>query len=164
MTTITVPAPTATAVPTRSQPVVRPVWRAGAVAGIAAAMATTLVAAAARAAGVSLKVAPQGGGAAQAIPSMGFATVTLAGAAVATVLAVVLARWARRPGPTFVAVTTVLTLASFAAPAMAGHATVATKLVLDLSHVVAAAIVIPVLAERLGRQPGRRRVPTGDAG
>ena len=48
-------------------------------------------------------------------------------------------------------VTTALTVVSFAGPITTGHATTATRLVLALTHVAAAAIVIPMLAARVAR-------------
>jgi hypothetical protein len=46
----------------------------------------------------------------------------------------------------------VLTVVSFAGPITTGYATTATRLVLELTHVVAAAIVIPALAWRLAQR------------
>jgi len=73
-----------------------------------------------------------------------------------SLLAVVLIRLARRPAPIFVAVTTVLTVLSFAWPITTGHATTATRLVLALTHVVAAVFVIPPLSRRLALGVVRR--------
>ena len=73
---------------------------------------------------------------------------TLLWTAVGVVLAVALARRAKRPARTFVISTAVLTMLSFAAP-VTTHFTIATNLVLDVTHVAAAAIVIPTLAQVL---------------
>jgi hypothetical protein len=121
-------------------------------AAIAAAVATTAVAVIAKAVGVPLMAAPQTADAAQAIPMTGFAMGTLLSTAIGTVLAVVLARRAGHPVRIFVAVTAVLTVVSFAGPITTGYATTATRLVLELTHVVAAAIVIPALAWRLAQR------------
>ena len=129
--------------PTARQPgTTRTLWKTGAFAGVAAAVATTAVAVAADAADVSLKV----GG--ESIPVIGFAQLTLIGALVGTILAVVLSHRARRPRRTFVITTVALTALSIVPDGFADAAT-ATKLVLVLTHVVAAAIVIPALASRL---------------
>ncbi len=86
----------------------------------------------------------------------GFATGTLMMVAVGIVIALLLAWKAKRPARTWVITTVVLTVISFAGPISTGHATTATRLVLSLTHVVAAAIVIPAIAHRLAQQPARR--------
>jgi hypothetical protein len=134
----------------------KPIWLVGVVAGVAAAVAAMLVAAVAKAADVPLRIAEKKGEAAEAIPLGGFATVTLGSTAVGIVLAIALARWAKRPARTFVVTTLVLTALSFASPFAFGHATTATRVVLEMTHIVAAAIVIPALAVRLAHQPSRR--------
>jgi peptidoglycan/LPS O-acetylase OafA/YrhL len=100
------------------------------------------VAAVARAADVPLAV----GG--KAIPVAGFAQLTLVGALVGILLAVALSRWASRPRRTFVVTTVALTALSVI-PDLSANATNGTRLVLALTHVVAAAIVIPALASKL---------------
>jgi hypothetical protein len=120
-----------------------PVLRAGVASGAVAAVATVVVAAVAKAAGVSLEV----GG--EAIPLLGFAQLTLVGALLGVAIARLSGR-ARHPRQAFVVVTTVLTALSLV-PDVTADATTATKLVLMLTHVVAAAIVVPVLARRVAR-------------
>jgi hypothetical protein len=128
-------ATTLTATPsTTTRPTV---WRAGLVAGIAAAAATTVVALAAKA--IDVPVAIDG----EAIPVLGFAQLTL----FFTGVGVLLARFIGRR-PAFRTTTLVLTAASLV-PDVLVSASVATKLTLMTSHLVAAAIVIPVLARRL---------------
>jgi len=117
-------------------------WLTGATAGVTASVATWATAAIADAAGVSLTV----GG--QSIPLIGFAQITLVASLIGTVLAVVLSRRATRPRRTFVVTTVALTLASIIPDALADAQT-STRLVLALTHGVAAAIVIPALAGRL---------------
>jgi len=114
----------------------------GVVATALASVATPVVAAAGAAAGISLNV----GGA--PIPVPGFATLTAVFSLVGVVLAVVLSRFARRPRRTFVRTTVVLTVLSFV-PDVIAPAAPATKALLMLTHVVAAAIVIPAIARRL---------------
>lgn len=136
---------TATAVapaPTTTEPRTTPMWRTGARAGVLAAVATTGVAAVALAAGVSLEVDGE------QIPLAGFAQLTLACTVVGVLLAKAMSRWAARPQRTFTATTVALTGVSFV-PDLVIAASPATKLVLVATHVVAAAIVIPVLAGRL---------------
>lgn len=126
-----------------------PVWRVGVLAGVAAAIVTELFALGARAIKVPMEAGAPGADAAAPIPIGGFAVGTLMWSIVGIVLAVVLARRAKRPARTFVVTTVVLTVLSLAGPALAVDTTTATKVVLALSHLVAAAVVIPTLALRL---------------
>lgn len=128
-----------TAAPTAAR---RPrLWTAGLASGAVAAAATSVVAVAAQAAGVPLTISGE------AIPTAGYAQLTLVGAA----LGIVLARLARRfahPRTLFVRTTVALTALSVVPDALV-DATVASRLVLAATHVVAAAIIVPVLARRL---------------
>jgi hypothetical protein len=67
---------------------------------------------------------------------------------VGLVLAVVLSRKARNPQRTFIRTTVVLTVLSLVPDAIA-DAGPGTKALLMVSHLVAAAIVIPAIARRL---------------
>ena len=125
------------------------VMRAGVVAGVAAAVATTAVAAITHAAGVSLETAPG-----EHIPVLGFGQLTLFFTAIGVVLAAVLRRRARTPQATFVKVTVVLTALSLV-PDLMLSADSATKAALMATHLIAAAIVIPALASRLPERSAR---------
>ena len=118
------------------------VWRTGVAAGAAASVATFATAAVAQGLDVSLKVSDK------AIPLVGFAQLTFVFSLIGTILAVVLSRRANRPRHTFVATTIALTALSMV-PDLLADAQTATRLTLALTHVVAAAIVIPALASRL---------------
>ena len=85
----------------------------------------------------------------KAIPLLGFAQLTFVAAIIGTILAVVLSRRASRPRRTFVVTTVALTLRRRSSPTCSPTRTTATRLALALTHVVAAAIVIPALASRL---------------
>ena len=149
MTTIaTTPAPT---VSRHTFLTSAPVWRVGAAASVLAAVATEIYARLADAAGVSLLVGGFGADHAEPIPVGGFATATLMWAAIGTILAVVLARRAARPARTWVRTTVVLTVASFAPSVLTGSTAASTKVLLCTAHVLAAAIVIPMVALRLSR-------------
>ena len=140
ITTNTIPASTSTdavATPTRPR-----LWRAGAVAGAAAAVATTAVVVAARAADIPVAVAGE------EIPLAGFAQMTVLATLIGVVLGRVLSRRANRPRHTFTITTIALTLASLV-PDVLIDATAGSKAVLMLTHLVAAAIVIPALATRV---------------
>jgi hypothetical protein len=122
---------------------IRPLWKAGAGAGLVAAGATVAVAAAAHGLGVKLETAPG-----QAIPILGFGQLTLFFTAVGVLLARGIGRRAGRPRATLVRTTVALTALSLV-PDVLISAGVATKATFMLTHLVAAAIVIPVLASRL---------------
>jgi hypothetical protein len=136
--TITAPA-TSTSTGTRTN---RKLWRTGATVGLVAAAVTAAYAGIVSAAGVSLAV----GG--EDIPVLGFAQMTFLFTLVGTAIAVVLARRARHAQQTFVRTTVALTLLSFV-PDVFADAPVGTRIALAVSHVIAAAIVIPVLASHL---------------
>ena len=140
--TATVMNPTVSEPRTTTESRTTPLWRTGARAGVIAALATTVVAAAALAADVPLAIDGE------QIPLAGFVQMTLLGAAIGVVLAKALARWVAKPQRTFTVATVALTVLSVV-PDLALSATAATKLVLIATHVVAAAFVIPALAARL---------------
>ncbi|MGC4768217.1 DUF6069 family protein [Micromonospora sp. DT44] len=116
--------------------------RTGVVATVAASAATMIVAAVGHAAGVGLDVsgAP--------IPVAGFGVLTAVFSLIGVVLAALLSRFARRPRRAFVRTTVALTVLSVV-PDVIADADTATKALLMLTHLVAAAIVIPALARRL---------------
>ena len=116
--------------------------RTGIAAGVVAAAATCLVAAAAHAAGADLMISGE------RIPLSGFATLTLAGALIGIALAAACLRWADRPRSTFVRTTITLTVLSIV-PDMLADATASTRIALAATHFVAAAIIVPALATRL---------------
>jgi hypothetical protein len=120
----------------------KPLITGGLTAAAVAAAATATVAAAGESAGISLVV----GG--TPIPVSGFAVLTVICSVVGLVLALVLARSARRPRTAFVRTTIVLTALSLV-PDVLADSSAATKMLLMLTHVVAAAIVIPAIARRL---------------
>jgi predicted MFS family arabinose efflux permease len=121
---------------------------------MAGAVATTVIAAIAKAADVPLAVASSSSDAPEVIPTSGVTTLVLGIGVVGVIMALAFNRWAKRPARTFVAVTAVLTVVSFITPTsvFAHNATTATRLVLELMHVVAAAIIIPPIAYRLARR------------
>jgi hypothetical protein len=114
----------------------------GVLAAAIACGATMAVAAVGSAAGVSLDMAGE------PVPVAGFATLTAFFSMVGLVIAVVMARKARRPRLTFVRTTVVLTALSLVPDLLADSAP-GTKALLMLTHLVAAAIVVPAIARRL---------------
>ena len=119
----------------------RPLWRSALVSGAVAAAATTAIAAVADAGGVSFDVDGE------AIPLLGFAQMTLIGAVLGLVIAA-LSRRAPRPRAMFVRITVALTALSVI-PDLTMSFDAASRIALVLTHLTAAAIVVPVLARRL---------------
>ncbi len=137
MTTTTFPASITTTTADAAAPTTarRPrLWTAGLGSGVVAAAASTVTAVAAHAAGVPLTIAGE------AIPTLGYAQLTLVGA----VLGILLARLSRRfahPRSVFVRTTLALTALSVVPDALV-DATVPSRLVLATTHLVAAAIIV----------------------
>ena len=120
----------------------RSIRRTAAIAGVVAAVATTVIGAVAKAADVPLVI----GDLEIQVPM--FAVFTLAAAALGAVIATQLQRRNRQPRRAFV-ITTVALSALSVAPDLAAEATTATKLTLIGAHLVAAAVIVPALAARL---------------
>jgi hypothetical protein len=150
MDRFTVPAITVTA---------RPVWLTSALAFLAAAVTTELYGLVARAAGLSMVAGNPGGDVATPITVGMFAMATLLVGIVATVVAAVIARHASNPTSSYLRTAVMLAAVSCAAPLSAGDTALPTKLMLCGGHVIAAAIVIPIVARRIRRQsaPERQR-------
>jgi Family of unknown function (DUF6069) len=141
-TTATQTTTTGTTGTTGTAPGVGSMLLAGAAATVAAAVATSAVAAAGQAVGVSTAIAGA------PIPVSGFAVLTAIFSVLGLVIATALRRFARHPRTTWIRTTVVLTVLSFV-PDVIADAGIATKALLILTHVVAAAIVIPAVARRL---------------
>ena len=116
-------------------------WRTGMRAGACAAVATVAVAGIASAAGVSLDTAPG-----ETIPLFAFAQLTLVFTVVGILIARAIGRRAHDPRTTLLRVTVALTALSLV-PDVILDAGVATKATFILTHLVAAAIVIPALCK-----------------
>lgn len=127
----------------------RPVWLVGIVVSVVGALVTEVFALGARGIGVPMAAASPGAERAQEIPAFGFAFGVLFYAVVGIVLAVALARWAKRPARTFAVTTITLTALSLVPPILAPHTATSTQVVLCLSHLVAAAVIVPALTRRL---------------
>jgi hypothetical protein len=123
------------------------ILRTGAAASVLAAAATTAFSGASKAVGVTFELPPGK----EAIPASGFAVMTLICAAIGVVLAIALAHKANNPPRTFLITTVVLTILSLAGPfAVTAEAT--TRIALLVSHLVAAAVFIPMVTRRLAHQ------------
>jgi len=116
--------------------------RDGAVATVLAAVATAAVATAGQAVGIGGAISGN------AIPPSGFATLTVIFTVLGLVIALGLRRFARNPRTAWVRTTVALTALSLV-PDVLADADTATKALLMVTHLVAAAIVIPAVARRL---------------
>ena len=116
----------------------------GCLAVLVAMVATTLAAALARSAGVELEV-PDGG---ETIPLPGIAVVTGFFSLVGAVIAAALLRWSAHPAERFVQTALSLTLVSLVPPLVSGAAP-ATVIVLAALHLIAAAVMIPLVSPSL---------------
>jgi hypothetical protein len=135
---MTVTASTTATVPTGTTRVTRTLVRSTATSGVAAAAATTAVAAVAHAAGVSLEVDGE------MIPLLGFAQMTLLGAVIGGVLLAVLNRRSRAARQWFVRTAVALTVVS-CIPSVTWPDDAATVATLVVTHVLAAAMIVPAL-------------------
>lgn len=129
------------------------VWKHGLAATVVAAAVVTAIAAVASRAGVSF-LDPASN---LTIPLSGFAVLTTGFSLIGVALAAILARTAKRPRSTFVRTTVVLLVLSIvpdfvAIPKLSPDFDTATTWTLAALHLVAAAIVIPVLAGRLAEE------------
>ena len=144
-TTTSMPASTSggTAVRTR-----RPVSQVSIAAGAAALAVIEAYGAIAHAAGVPLRAAAFGAHTATQVNAGWLAFGVALGTFWGTVLAVVFTRRAARPARAFLATTLSLLTLSLTGP-LTAHATAATKITLACGHLIAAAIIIPVVTRRL---------------
>jgi hypothetical protein len=132
-----------------------PVSVAGAAAALAGAAVLYAYGTLAQALDVPMRAGEIGASHAQAITpasfAIGVAFCTVAG----TILAMVLARRAAHPARAFLRTSLVLVAISLVFPLAASHTATETRLTLALGHLIAAAIVIPIITRRLTHAPGR---------
>jgi len=132
----------------------RPLCLIGTIAGMVAAIANVGIAAVARGLDVSLKATVPGSHGAQSIPLSAFGTLTLVGALAGILLAAGSSRWAKHPRRRFVGLAVLGTVVSLVPDAIVAADT-STMLTLWLTHIAAAAIIVPSLAARLSDSTGR---------
>lgn len=126
-------------------------WRAGAGAGLAGAvllygygsLVTVLIG--------PMSAGDPGAASAQPVTAVNFAVGTLVCTLWGTVLARALGRFSARPARTFIRAAVLLLLLSLAMPLAASHTTTGTRVALAAAHLLAAAVVVPVLARALRR-------------
>lgn len=134
---------------TRTALMARSLWQVGLVAMIVAAVVAEVFGLLARAIDVPMEAPAMGGGEAEKIFVGGFVVATFFYGVIGILVAVGLARWASNPARAWLVVASVGTALSLLAPITAKDTETATKVVLALSHLLVAAIMIPLIAQRL---------------
>jgi hypothetical protein len=134
----------------------RSLWQVGLASALVAAVASVIVYAVARAAGVPMELTEvfEDEYARMPVQNMAFGAL-LEGGVAGTVLAAACRRWTRRPRSYFVALAMIGLIASFVLPVVSDAST-ATKVALSISHVVVAIIIVPALALTLAQGAPRR--------
>jgi hypothetical protein len=127
----------------------------GAAAAAAGAAVLYAYATLAQALDVPMRAGEIGASHAQAIAPASFAIGVVFCTVAGTILAMVLARRAAHPARAFLRTSLVLVAISLVFPLAASHTATETRLTLALGHLIAAAIVIPVITRRLTHAPGR---------
>jgi Family of unknown function (DUF6069) len=145
------------AVPATSRLARVPVPVAGGFAALAGAAVLYAYGTLAGALDVPLRAGEIGARHAQAITPASFAAGVVFCTVAGTILAMVLARYAAHPARAFLRTSLALVAISLVFPLAASHAAASTRLTLALGHLLAAAIVIPILAGRLAYAAGRPR-------
>ena len=130
----------------------RRMWAVGAVAGVVSSLVVIALVAIAEGVGVPMEVAENSTKQPEQIPLLGYGMVILGSTLVGLLLATAFGRWTGRPRLAFVITALVLTAVSFAFPATT-TATTATKVMLEITHVIPAALIIAAIAAHL---PSRR--------
>ncbi|RCG25418.1 hypothetical protein DQ384_31645 [Sphaerisporangium album] len=129
----------------------RALLRTNLVATVLAAAATETFAALVRASGVPLAVGNPGGSASDVVPvTLGACAIALAMVMVVGIgIAALINRRASRPARTYRIVTSVLVLLSLVPPLTAAETSTGTKVTLVAAHLIAAAIIVPLVSRRL---------------
>jgi hypothetical protein len=127
----------------------RPVWQVNYLAALVACVAVEAWGLAARAAGVPMRAASLGSHHATPITVGMFAMGTLVVTFWFTFAVVLIARFAGNPRRTYLRTALPLLVLSLGAPLSLADTAISTKLVLAAAHLIAAAIIIPVVARRL---------------
>jgi hypothetical protein len=135
----------------------RPLWQVGLAAAVLASAANVVLYLLARALGVPLELTEVFSDHFGRIPVQSFVLATLLdGGATGTMLALACRRWATHPRAYFAALAVTGAIASLGFP-ITSDATTATKIVLSISHGIAALVIVSALALRL---PTRRPIDT----
>ena len=137
--------------PSAPFPARRPVWQVSYLAGLAASVVVETWGLAARAVGVPMRAAGPGSHHATPVTVGMFAMGTMVVTFWFTFAVILMARFAKNPRRTYLRTALPLLALSLAAPLTAADTPVSTKLTLAAAHLIAGAIIIPVVARRLAR-------------
>ena len=129
----------------------RPVWQVSYLSGLAASATVEVWGLAARAIGVPMRAAGMGSPHATPITAGMFAMGTMVVTFWFTFAVILMARLAKNPKRTYLRTALPLLALSLAAPLTAADTAISTKLTLAAAHLIAGAIIIPVVARRLSR-------------
>ena len=127
----------------------RPVWLVNYLAALAASVAVEVWGLIWRAAGVPMRVASPGSSHATVITVGMFAMGTMVVTFWFTFVLILIARFARHPRRVYLRTVLPLLVLSLATPITAADTATSTKIVLAIAHLIAGAIIIPVVAWRL---------------
>jgi hypothetical protein len=144
-------APAAPSAPSASFLARRPVWQVSYLAGLAASVVVEAWGLAARAIGVPMRAAGLGSHHATPITVGMFAMGTMVVTFWFTFAVIVMARFAKNPKRTYLRTALPLLALSLAVPITAADTAISTKLTLAAAHLIAGAVIIPVVARRLSR-------------
>jgi hypothetical protein len=129
----------------------RPAWQVCYLSALAASVVVEAWGLAARAAGVPMRVAGLGAQHASPIYVGMFAMGTMVVTFWFTFAVIVIARYAKNPRRAYLRTTLPLLALSLAVPLTAADTAISTELTLCAAHLIAGAIIIPVVARRLSR-------------
>src|ERR1700729_2686875 len=129
----------------------RPVWQVSYLAGLAASIVVEIWGLAARAIGVPMRAAGFGSHHATSITVGMFAMGTMVVVFWFTFAVIAMARFSQNPRRIFVRTALPLLALSLAVPLTAADTATSTKLTLAAAHLIAGAVIIPVVARRLSR-------------
>ena len=129
----------------------RPAWQVSYLSALAASVVVEAWGLAARAGGVPMRVASLGSHHATAITVGMFAMGTMVVMFWFTFAVILMARFANNPRRIYLRTALPLLALSLAVPLTAADTAVSTKLTLAAAHLIAGAIIIPVVARRLAR-------------
>jgi hypothetical protein len=129
----------------------RPVWQVSYLAGLAASVVVETWGLGARAIGVPLRAAGMGSPHATPVTVGMFAMGTMVVTFWFTFAVILMARFAKNPKRIYLRTALPLLALSLAAPLTAADTAISTKLTLAAAHLIAGAIIVPVVARRLSR-------------
>lgn len=127
----------------------RPVWVVGLGATVVGALVLLAYGAVAVAAVGPLRAGDPGASHSVPLNAGSFAIGVLFCGVLGSVIAAGIARWAADPARTFVRAAVVLTAVSLVPPVFASHTDLTSKLTLVIGHLIAAAVIIPLISRRL---------------